>query len=343
MAAVELCCPECFDDTHLREEVFPLRGAPIGACDFCLKNEVPVLPPRELQDYFEAILEIYEPAEDGLHLIDWLRRDWLILPDSSLPTHRAKDLLVEILDDGDIGRRRLRPLEQGEGSPLSEWDGLRQELKHSNRWFISNPIDPVWLRWAVEWTRVSIQPSYWYRARLQRGAELFPPREMGAPPCEISSHGRANPAGIPYLYLSSEPGTAIAEVRPHTGDFATVAKFRTEELVVADLISPRSHVTPFSLGGSREMLRLRRGLELLDCLGQELTRPVLPHNVAVDYVPSQYVCEFIKSVGCDGVQYRSALSAGVNLALFDPSRAKIRSRRGYSVKEIVVGSALLEE
>ncbi|WP_244510957.1 RES domain-containing protein [Mesorhizobium sp. LCM 4576] len=53
---------------------------------------------------------------------------------------------------------------------------------------------------------------------------------MGAPPKRRSSHGRANPAGIPYLYLGSLPETAAAEIRPHTGEVACVADFTIPDL-----------------------------------------------------------------------------------------------------------------
>jgi hypothetical protein len=48
---------------------------------------------------------------------------------------------------------------------------------------------------------------------------------------------------------------------------------------------------------------------------------VLPSGAAIDYIPSQYLCEFIKTRGFDGVVYRSSVSDGINLALFDPEKA----------------------
>ncbi len=86
---------------------------------------------------------------------------------------------------------------------------------------------------------------------------------LGAPPKRIASHGRANPAGIPYLYLGSSPVVAISEIRPHTGERACVADF----------------TTPVDL-------------KLTDLRGYQ------------------------------GVIYRSSVSDGINLALFDPARAR---------------------
>lgn len=67
---------------------------------------------------------------------------------------------------------------------------------------------------------------------------------------------------------------------------------------------------------------MRGDLPFLERLGDELTRPVLPQAAAIDYTPSQYLCEFIKKCGYQGVLYRSSVSDGINLALFDPSLAQ---------------------
>ncbi len=66
---------------------------------------------------------------------------------------------------------------------------------------------------------------------------------------------------------------------------------------------------------------MRADLPFLERLGEELTRPVQPAGAAIDYIPSQYLCEFIKKSGFDGVVYRSSVSDGINLALFDPDQA----------------------
>jgi hypothetical protein len=81
---------------------------------------------------------------------------------------------------------------------------------------------------------------------------------------------------------------------------------------------------------------LRADIAFLERLGEELTRPVLPRGAAIDYVPSQYLCEFIKKSGYDGVVYRSSVSAGINLALFDPSRAVPGVVATYSVDSVTV-------
>ena len=166
----------------------------------------------------------------------------------------------------------------------------------------------------------------------------FLPAEMGAPPKRIASHGRANPAGIPYLYLGSNPKVTISEIRPHTGETACVADFTTPaDLKVIDLRSPRKMVSPFLLEDVIDIERLRNDLPFLERLGDELTRPVIPQAAAVDYIPSQYLCEFIKLCGYHGVIYRSSVSEeGINLALFDPPRATCGTVMQYRIAHVAV-------
>lgn len=92
---------------------------------------------------------------------------------------------------------------------------------------------------------------------------------MGAPPKRLVSHGRANPTGIPYLYLGSKPDTALSEIRPHTGDRACVAEFTLKDnLILIDLSNPRETVSPFLLTDPGEM-----GKMLADIPFLELTCP----------------------------------------------------------------------
>ena len=94
-------------------------------------------------------------------------------------------------------------------------------------------------------------------------------------------------------------------------------------------------VSPFDWDAAN-IGRLRSDLPFLERLGDELTRPVLPQGAAIDYIPSQYLCEFIKITGYDGVVYRSSVSDGINLALFDPTRATGGAVSLYNITRVAV-------
>jgi len=334
--AKRFCCPECFGDRALRDQIFPSLNPHYGRCDFCEADGVPLLKPEKLSEYFELLVNAYKPDENGKSLVEWMKGDWQLF--DRMDIFRAKDLLREILNNGQIVRRNFKPSANHVSRGLAQWDKLRGEMMYSNRWFFE-PIDLDRLGELLDMLIASSPlPQIWYRARICRIDKVFPIEEMGAPPKGHTSHGRANPAGIPYLYLGSTPETAIAEIRPHTGENASVADFRivSPEIKAVDLRNPRKFVSPFILSDADDVGQLLADLPLLERLGEELTKPVLPTGAAIDYISSQYLCEFIKKRGFDGVVYRSSVGDGFNLALFDPKKAVARSVMRYEVTKVSV-------
>ena len=313
------CCAECFGDRGLRRSIIPLRSTAVGRCSYCESNNVSMIEPRELSEYFELLVTSYRLDAAGELLIHWFREDWALFQHPRLiDDSRAKDLLGEILDDGEIARQLFVPANDPTTDRLSEWENLRNELMYHNRYFPEKTIDLDRLEALLSsLTRDADElPTTWYRARILAGDVQYTVNQMGAPPNRIASHGRANPAGIPYLYLGSAPDTAISEIRPHTGEIACVADFTTPAgLKLVDLQAPRKMVSPFLLADAVDIGRMRNDLPFLERLGNELTRPVIPQSAAIDYTPSQYLCEFIKKCGYQGVIYRSSVSDGMNLAL----------------------------
>ncbi len=335
------CCPECFDDRGLRDQLFPSLDPSYGTCDFCGTADTQLVEPSKLANYFELLVNVYEPSKDGKSLVEWMKDDWHLFSHIRMDVAHAKELLGEILDDGEIVRRGFTPSASYISEGLAQWDKLRDEMMYANRWFLDVAIDLDRLRQLLDMLIAPPLPGRWYRARILTEDEVFLIEHMGAPPKRRSSHGRANPAGIPYLYLGSLPDTAAAELRPHTGEFACVADFTIPEIKAVDLRNPRKLISPFILSDADEIGQLRADLPFLERLGQELTRPVQPTGAAIDYIPSQYLCEFIKKCGFDGVIYRSSVSDGHNLALFNPTQAIGGSVALYNVAKVFVEVAIV--
>ena len=316
------CCPNCFGDRGLAKRIFPRLSSGTGTCDYCGSNDVHVVAPIALAEYFELVVSVYEPDPNGRLLVEWLKDDWQLFGHPRMDVPGAKNLLAEILDNGEIVRQTFSPSAAFKSDALERWENLRDELMYVNRYFPEAHVDSERLGELLDHLQAEDMPTKWYRARIGAGDAIYSIGEMGPPPKRLASHGRANPPGIPYLYLGSSPVTAASEIRPHTGEYACVADFDVpSDMKAVDLRNPRKLVSPFLLEDTEAIGSLRADIEFLEYLGEELTRPVLPQGAAIDYVPSQYLCEFIKKCGYDGVVYRSSVSDGMNLALFDPSKA----------------------
>lgn len=317
------CCGDCIGDRYLRKEIIPSLSTRKGSCSFCGLENVQILEPIELREYFEVLVSIYTPDTKGRPLAAWLEQDWALFDSPRMDGERSEKLLAAILGDEKVVRRRFIPSEASYSNSLQEWDALRRELKHKNRFFPNTGLDLERLSNLLPYLIFDELSEYqpFFRARIHSDSP-FSVDEMGAPPEVLASHGRANPAGIPYLYVASTEETAISEIRPHTGERVSVGQFTVpDDLTCLDLRHPRKTVSPFILEDESDVATLRGDISFLDRLGDELTLPVLPRSAAIDYIPSQFLCEFAKKYGFDGVVYRSSVSEGVNLALFDTDMA----------------------
>jgi hypothetical protein len=331
------CCARCFGDRGL-EDIFPSLSEERGACSYCLSVEQILVEPPLLADYFRPLVNIYEPNEGGKLLVEWFKADWAMFDHERMDIAGAKNLLADVLNDGEIVRKTFAPSARFQSDTLLRWEQLRDELMYVNRYFPNIQIDTGRLEQLLQLLPAKDMPTKWYRARICREDTSYKIEEMGPPPKRVASHGRANPAGIPYLYVASTPETSVSEVRPHTGDRIGVATFNLpKNAKLLDLRNPRHLVSPIELGDEDEIGKLRSEVTFLERLGEELTRPVLPQGAAIDYVPSQYLCEFIKKCGYDGVVYKSAVGDGINLALFKPEVATPSNMlREYVVERVAV-------
>lgn len=319
------CCAVCIGDRHLRVEVIPTLAAQNGTCSYCGSTDEPLVDPLTLRDAFELVVGIYEQSDFGSTLGELLQGDWAMFDHPAMDPAHIKELLGDILDDGEAVRQTYAPSSEYQSDSLERWNTFKAELKHSNRYFPKAGIDLDRLLELLPHLllRADELPATWFRARIQAGT-AFLREQMGTPPKRLTTHGRANPAGIPYLYLASGVSTTVAEVRPNTGNRVSVAEVAIGgDPKIIDLAAPRRTVSPFVLADENKVGLLRADVGFLEQLGDELSRPVLPDAAAVDYTPSQYLCEFIKTCGYHGVRYKSSVGSDWNLALFLPEMAEI--------------------
>lgn len=331
------CCGNCFGDRHISRQLIPSISTEVGQCSFCGSGNQALVDPAALRDAFELVAAAYTQNDEGSAILRWLREDWDLF--RSLNDARATALLARIFGDQVSVDRRVVPKALDMPRATEAWEGFRAELMYENRFFPQKILDLDRLRELLGHLLVDAAdiPQMWHRARLEIDDQGFAAADMGAPPRGKPSHGRANPPGIPYLYLASTAVTAVSEVRPHTGEKATVATFTVPgNLKLVDLVHPKRTVSPFLLEDEVQVSRMRNDINLLLRLGEELTRPVLPQAAMIEYAPTQYLCEFIKRSGYDGLMYRSSVADGINMALFNPLLAVVGAVTHHRISRVTV-------
>jgi hypothetical protein len=123
-----------------------------------------------------------------------------------------------------------------------------------------------------------------------------------------------NVAGIPCLYIADSPLTAISETRASQFDTMAVACMHPKRtLSIVDLsrihsVSPFDEISCNVLASNIDNLKLIR---------TELLRPMRSTDPELDYLPTEYIGDLIKSLGYDGIGYKSVMSKdGYNVARF---------------------------
>lgn len=175
--------------------------------------------------------------------------------------------------------------------------------------------------------KVSVIPAgtVFFRARINKDVPFTSDDDLKAPPIGQASAGRLNPKGIPYLYVSESVETIVAEVQPWIGAEITIADCRTRrELRVINFApSDIDKMIPHSY---------RR------VISEEFSKPIRPDSKELSYLPTQFIAEYFRNNGLDGVRYESAVHKdGKNIAFFDVGALDITRSKIVKVTKIDYG------
>jgi hypothetical protein len=143
---------------------------------------------------------------------------------------------------------------------------------------------------------------------------------------------RANPHGIPALYVASHRDTAIAEVGARKHSLVTVASLlATRELHLVNATLETDHTL---FVGAEEPTGEKLERMVWGQIDYAFMTPVARTDDAADYAPTQVLAELFRHLGYDGVAYASSYGEGHNVALFDLSSARIESARVARVSDM---------
>lgn len=162
--------------------------------------------------------------------------------------------------------------------------------------------------------------------------ECAAPKPRMIPLRDRASDGRVNPRGIPCLYMATDVATAVSEVRPAIGAYVTVAAMKClRELKLVDCsILAKKHFLYFGEAKREEMEKA-----VWSDIDRAFSAPVDRSDDAAEYAPTQILAELFRSLGYDGVAYKSAFGEdGYNVAIFNIDDFEVGWCRLYRVKDI---------
>lgn len=341
------CCINCFESNYIKSII--LGNRKLGSCDFCGSKNINIYEASELCLFFSGIIEMYEvDNENGKPLDLQIIDDFPDKVFSSLIIDKKAvgSLISEIISD-DIETYdsllkkpvRLGYLNTSYDEEIVQplflsWDEFSKEIKTVNRFHFVNRLDLDNLEELFKFFRKEYRKGQkLFRARISEDIKGFEKDKMGNPPSKFARSGRANPRGISYLYLAKDILTSLYEVRTSLFDYVSVGTFRLKEDIKVVSLS-RSTYDVFWLSESENLEKAMIHGSFIDRLEEELSKPRRKSDSELDYLPTQYLSELIKSIGFDGIEFKSSLHPnGYNLAIFNPDKFECVDVDVFEIKD----------
>lgn len=357
-------CSECFKDTQikaiitgygdLKEEHFK------GTCPICGARNVVIYDTQKdtsLTDFFDELISIYTPGKllpanfpkSEKHMLsDELKNEWNIFSDK-INSRDIYNIIKSVsphlyesspeLFDNTIG-----VAEKYEKESLKEysilggntWDDFVYSIKHNNR-FHTQMVNTEKLKmYLLNLRKYYSKGNVFFRGRLNNNETCFKLSEMGAPPIEFAKEGRANSAGISRLYLADSEKTCIHEIRAGAFDVISIGRFILKENITVVDLKQINKISPFS--ENCDFLDYLINKPILQQIDEGMGRAVRSSDNHLDYIPTQYLCDLIKTLDDDlgdkfaGVEYSSTLNKnGYNLAIFYPDKFRCTKVKTVSI------------
>ena len=354
-------CKDCFVDTEIIRRISSLGKQ--GNCSTCGSLNTFIYNTDEetnLDEIFDPLLEMFTIEEDlpvdypnskKFHLADELKKNWKIF--SNISDRSVLDIIINIsrifwfrypaiFTDrvGIIERYNKEYLVNHSLVKTNNWNDFIGSVKNKNRFHTTIINTEIIKRYCEFIKKRYSQGSIFYRGRISKSETGMAISEMGAPPPGLAKAGRANAEGISHLYLANDEKTTMHETRASAFDIITVGTFFLKQDIVVINFRDLESISPFV--DDFDILEHAINIDHLKKINQEIARTLRRDDSPLDYIPTQYISDFIKSISSQngeplyhGVEYKSTMNiSGYNLAIFYPELFECTDVKTFAVDEL---------
>lgn len=310
-------CYNCFADKEL--QAFIKASNNTGDCSVCDSKNIEILDIDELLDFFQELVDNFELEDSGTSIKNKIQGDWSFFSSHDIGSKILNQVLPRI--KGNINSAQDEVVYSEEIiQNYKYWETLKNEIKEENR-FLTNTQFLEEIGWDGYFnTQFQLKSdTTLFRARVhhESGMKAYEPNRMGCPPSKKASGGRANPLGIPFLYLSDNDKTVLYEVRASYLDELSIGEFTLkdgiDEIKIVDFTEDTFLFQPSQVNDTIKSRLLRNRIS------KDLSKPMRRYDTELEYIPTQFICEFIKVItGADGIRFTSSLHPeGKNIVVFE--------------------------
>lgn len=350
----------CFADEQLRSMIE--NAGRKGKCDILLESDTFIYDTEDddyLADALETIFSVFTPikevdinenlyTDDKVSYMRSFLARWKIF---SVAEDDIQKIIVEIGNDlyeykPEIFLEKVTVKEFFQSNVMKElciletnkWQDFCCSIKYVNR-FHTQMVNFIELNKLLSNMEIKLEEGSLklYRSRICDEEHYnigYKIGEMGAPPLKYASVGRTNSEGIPCLYLADKPETTFHEVRARDKDHVSVGEFVQKDVIRILDLSQFDKIGPFSVT-NMDMTWFAVNIEIIRQIGDEISKPMRRFDSSLDYIPTQYICDYIKYLGYDGIKFKSTLcDGGVNYAMFSDNKFECKSVSVVSIETV---------
>ncbi len=293
----------------------------VGDCDLCGACGVNIKDLDEFEDFFIELLCLFNKDDNGEDIVSCIQRDWDIFADDKF----ASIIINYFLNKNNLPYSLIDKVDYiaEVNKYIDNWTELKNEIRTKTR-FYSSLMSYFDEKGSLLKSNLMLaKGEQFYRARIVPSGRMYlTKKDMGCPPADKATPGRANPIGIPYLYLCKSPETTLYETRAVYLDKVTIGTFRlVRDLNMLDFTASISLFLAFN--GDVELYDAVAQHKLMQRISKDLSKPLRRYDTDLEYVPTQSICEYCKMKAIDGIIFRSSLHKdGLNIVLFDEGSAE---------------------
>ena len=223
---------------------------------------------------------------------------------------------------------------------LEIWKNFCYEIQHRNRFMVAETTEGKKLRKCFDDIKnkdLSMKANTdmdFFRARKgdwKTGicSERMN-KEFNKAPEDIVSDGRGNAKGISYLYIATDEDTAISEIRPMVGDVITIA---TVKIPVDSLqkIFSFEMLEQYESCMDNPLIKDTVARNLMHIINEEMSKKI---NNSLDYIPLQFIIEYLKVLGYCAFAFKSSRGTGFNYILFSETKIEVLNTKVIAVCDI---------
>lgn len=329
----------CFQNKEISNYID--NNGHFGICDIT-KQKGTTIDLQCLSEFLIAVASLlYRESPNGIPLYEAMQRDW--------------SLFAENVDYKDIVNAALASKKNGitKTSKVAlvddvlgekDWESLKDGIKYKYRFFFDS-LECNLDKYINSANDTIKEGAILYRARInQNGVEQYEPSDMGCPERNLCTAGRANPQGISYLYLAEDADTTLYEVRSTLLDSVTVGSFKTlKPINIFDFSNITGLFETYNDSVGKDMTEKIRRKRFLDSVRADMSKPLTRYDSTLEYVPTQFICEYCRLNGIDGIRFQSAMhKTGMNIVLFNPSDVECVGVDVFKINDVILNSDIIK-